>query len=135
VTYERIPNIIATYLINITTNKYLFLFIINISFIILGMFINISTITLVFIPIVLPLIESLGIDLVHFGVVIVLNMMIGLSTPPYGGLLFVTSAISGTPIKSIMKEMFPMLLVMYAVLFLITYIPQIVLFIPNLFEF
>jgi TRAP-type C4-dicarboxylate transport system permease large subunit len=62
-------------------------------------------------------------------------MMIGLSTPPYGGLLFVTSAISGTPIKSIMKEMFPMLLVMYAVLFLITYIPQIVLFIPNLFEF
>jgi len=135
VTYERIPNVIATYLINITTNKYLFLFIINISFIILGMFINVSTITLVFIPIVLPLIESLGIDLVHFGVVIVLNMMIGLSTPPYGGLLFVTSSISGTPIKSIMKEMFPMLLVMYAVLFLITYIPHIVLFIPNFFEF
>lgn len=135
VTNERIPNIIAAHLINITTNKYLFLFIINISFIILGMFINVSTITLVFIPIVLPLIESLGIDLVHFGVVIVLNMMIGLSTPPYGGLLFVTSGISGTPIKSIMKEMFPMLLVMYAVLFLITYIPHIVLFIPNFFEF
>lgn len=135
VTNERIPNIIAAHLINITTNKYLFLFIINISFIILGMFINVSTVTLVFIPIVLPLIESLGIDLVHFGVVIVLNMMIGLSTPPYGGLLFVTSSISGTPIKSIMKEMFPMLLVMYAVLFLITYIPHIVLFIPNFFEF
>lgn len=135
VTNERIPNIIAAHLVNITTNKYLFLFIINISFIILGMFINVSTITLVFIPIVLPLIESLGIDLVHFGVVIVLNMMIGLSTPPYGGLLFVTSGISGTPIKSIMKEMFPMLLVMYAVLFLITYIPHIVLFIPNFFEF
>lgn len=135
VTNERIPNVIAEWLINITTNRYIFLFIINIAFIILGMFININTITLVFIPIVLPLIEALGIDLVHFGVVIVLNMMIGLSTPPYGGLLFVTSGISGTPIKSIMKEMFPMLLVMYAVLFLITYVPQIVLFIPNLFQF
>jgi len=135
ITNERIPNIIAEWLINITTNKYIFLFIINIAFIILGMFINVNTITLVFIPIVLPLIETLGIDLVHFGVVIVLNMMIGLSTPPYGGLLFVTSGISGTPIKSIMKEMFPMLLVMYAVLFLITYVPQIVLFIPNLFRF
>jgi len=135
VTNERIPNFIAEWLINITNNKYVFLFIINIAFIILGMFINVNTITLVFIPIVLPLIETLGIDLVHFGVVVVLNMMIGLSTPPYGGLLFVTSSISGTPIKSIMKEMFPMLLVMYAVLFLITYIPQIVLFIPNLFHF
>jgi len=135
VTNERIPNFIAEWLINITNNKYVFLFIINIAFIILGMFINVNTITLVFIPIVLPLIETLGIDLVHFGVVVVLNMMIGLSTPPYGGLLFVTSGISGTPIKSIMKEMFPMLLVMYAVLFLITYIPQIVLFIPNLFHF
>lgn len=135
VSFERIPELIANYLVNITTNKYVFLLIINISFIILGMFVNVNTITLVFIPIVLPLIETLGIDLVHFGVVVVLNMMIGLSTPPYGGLLFVTSGISGTPIKSIMKEMFPMLLVMYAVLFLITYIPQIVLFIPNLFEF
>jgi len=135
ITNERIPNFIAEWLINITNNKYVFLFIINIAFIILGMFINVNTITLVFIPIVLPLIETLGIDLVHFGVVVVLNMMIGLSTPPYGGLLFVTSGISGTPIKSIMKEMFPMLLVMYAVLFLITYIPQIVLFIPNLFHF
>jgi len=135
ITNERIPNVIAEWLINITNNKYVFLFIINIAFIILGMFINVNTITLVFIPIVLPLIETLGIDLVHFGVVVVLNMMIGLSTPPYGGLLFVTSGISGTPIKSIMKEMFPMLLVMYTVLFLITYIPQIVLFIPNLFHF
>ncbi len=135
ITNERIPNVIAEWLINITTNRYIFLFIINIAFIILGMFINVNTITLVFIPIVLPLIEALGIDLVHFGVVVVLNMMIGLSTPPYGGLLFVTSGISGTPIKSIMKEMFPMLLVMYAVLFLITYVPQIVLFIPNLFQF
>jgi len=135
ITNERIPNVIAEWLINITNNKYVFLFIINIAFIILGMFINVNTITLVFIPIVLPLIETLGIDLVHFGVVVDLNMMIGLSTPPYGGLLFVTSGISGTPIKSIMKEMFPMLLVMYTVLFLITYIPQIVLFIPNLFHF
>jgi TRAP-type C4-dicarboxylate transport system permease large subunit len=82
---------------------------------------------------VLPLVKSLGIDLVHFGVVIVLNMMIGLSTPPFGMLLFIVSGISGTPLKTIIKEIFPMLLVLIGVLFLITYVPVIVMFIPNTF--
>jgi len=135
VTREGIPEIIANYLITVTTNKYVFLFIINITFIILGMFIDVNTITLVFVPIVLPLIGTLGIDVVHFGVVIVLNMMIGLSTPPYGTLLFVISGISGTPVKPIIKELFPMLLLMYLVLFLITYFPQIVLYIPSFFKY
>jgi TRAP-type C4-dicarboxylate transport system permease large subunit len=80
---------------------------------------------------VLPLVKALGIDLVHFGVVIVLNMMIGLSTPPFGMLLFIVSGISGTPLKAIIKEIFPMLLVLISVLFLITYIPELVMFIPN----
>jgi len=73
----------------------------------------------------------LGIDLVHFGVVIVLNMMIGLSTPPFGMLLFIVSGISGAPLKSIIKEIFPMLLVLIGVLFLITYVPWFVLYLPG----
>jgi len=132
VAYERIPDVVAAALLGITTNKYVFLLLVNIAFLILGMFIDVNTITLIFIPIVLPMVKSLGIDLVHFGVVIVLNMMIGLSTPPYGGLLFVTSGISKTPLGTIIKEILPMVGVLILVLFIITYIPGFVMYIPNL---
>jgi TRAP-type C4-dicarboxylate transport system permease large subunit len=81
---------------------------------------------------VLPLINKLGIDLVHFGVVVVLNMMIGLSTPPMGALLFVVSGVSRTPLHRIIRESLPMTAVLIGVLFLITYVPDLVLFIPNL---
>jgi tripartite ATP-independent transporter DctM subunit len=131
VALEHIPDVFSNLLLSITSNKYVLLLVINILFIILGMFIDTMAITLVFIPMVLPLVKMLGIDLVHFGVVIVLNMMIGLSTPPFGMLLFIVSGISGTPLKSIIKEIFPMLLVLIGVLFLITYIPGIVLFLPG----
>ena len=131
VALEHIPGLFSNLLLSITSNKYVLLLVINILFIILGMFIDTMAITLVFIPMVLPLVKMLGIDLVHFGVVIVLNMMIGLSTPPFGMLLFIVSGISGTPLKSIIKEIFPMLLVLIGVLFLITYIPGIVLFLPG----
>jgi len=133
VAIERIPNVVAEFLLNVTKNKYLLLLLINITFIILGMFVDTMTIILVFIPIVLPLVQALGIDLVHFGVVITLNMMIGLSTPPFGMLLFVVSGISGTPLKVVIKSIGPMLLVLFGVLFLITYVPPLVTFIPNYF--
>ena len=133
VSYERIPDLVATALLGITSNKYVFLALINLAFLVLGMFIDVNTITLVFIPIVLPMVSALGIDLVHFGVVIVLNMMIGLSTPPYGGLLFVTSGISGTPLGTIIKELLPMLGVLILVLLLTTYIPSLVMFLPQTF--
>lgn len=130
---EHIPDMIANAMLGITTNKYFLLLIINVLFILLGMFIDTSTITLVFIPMVLPLIHELGIDLIHFGVVIVLNMMIGLSTPPMGMLLFIVSGISGTPLKKVIKEALPMILVLLSVLFLITYVPEIVLIVPRTF--
>ena len=131
VAIEHIPSLFSGLLLGITTNKYVLLLVINILFIILGMFIDTMAITLVFIPMVLPLVKMLGIDLVHFGVVIVLNMMIGLSTPPFGMLLFIVSGISGAPLKSVIKEIFPMLLVLIGVLFLITYIPWFVLYLPG----
>ena len=131
VAIEHIPSIFSGFLLGVTSNKYVLLLVINILFIILGMFIDTMAITLVFIPMVLPLVKLLGIDLVHFGVVIVLNMMIGLSTPPFGMLLFIVSGISGTPLKSVIKEIFPMLLVLIGVLFLITYVPWFVLYLPG----
>jgi len=128
---EHIPDVIASIFFGFTNNKYLMLFIINIVFLILGMFVDTSCIHVVFVPMVLPLVKAMGIDLVHFGVVIVLNMMIGLSTPPFGMLLFIVSGISGTPLKTVIKEIFPMLLVLIIVLLMVTYIPDIVLFIPR----
>ena len=128
---EHIPDILYESLTSITQNKYLMLFIINIVFIILGMIVDTSCISVIFVPMVLPLVNALGIDLVHFGVVIVLNMMIGLSTPPYGMLLFIVSGISGTPLKAIIKEIFPMFMLLIGVLFLITFVPEIVMFLPN----
>ena len=129
---ENIPGSIAEVMLGVTQNKYVMFLVVNVVFLILGMLIDTSTITVVFIPMVLPLINQMGIDLVHFGVVVVLNMMIGLSTPPMGMLLFIVSGISGAPLGRIIREAMPMVVVMIAVLLLITYVPQVVLFMPRL---
>ena len=120
VAIEHIPGLVAGWLLTITSNKYVLLLLINVVFLILGMFIDTMCITLVFIPIVLPLVNNLGIDLVHFGVMITLNMMIGLSTPPFGMLLFVVSGISDTPLKEVIREILPMLIVLRLVLLAVT---------------
>ncbi len=132
VAIEQIPQMVARMLLAVTTNPYVLLLLINIVFLVLGMFIDTMAITLVFIPIVLPLVQLLGIDLVHFGVMITLNMMIGLSTPPFGMLLFIVSGISGTPLRKVIKEILPMIGVMILVLLAITYVPAIVTFLPRM---
>lgn len=132
VAIEQIPSMVATFLLDVTQNKIVLLLLINVVFILLGMFIDTMAITLVFIPIVLPLVSVLGINLVHFGVLITLNMMIGLSTPPFGMLLFVVSGISGTALRTVIKEVLPMVIVMIGVLLLITFVPQVVTFLPRL---
>ena len=135
VSVEHIPEMFSGFLLGITDNKYILLLIINILFLILGMFIDTMTIILVFIPMVLPLVNALGIDIIHFGIIVVLNMMIGLSTPPFGALLFIVSGVSYTPLSKVIKECLPMTLAMICVLFLITYFPEIVLFLPRLLNF
>ena len=90
-----------------------------------------STIQLVFVPIMIPVATALGIDMVHFGLVVTFNMMVGLSTPPFGMLLFITSGISGTPLKGVMKEILWPLTVMLIVLVIITYFPEVTLFLPK----
>ncbi len=129
---EQITANLGAWMIGISENKYFFLFITNIAILFLGMFIDTSTIQLVFIPILLPVARALGVDLVHFGVVVTFNMMVGLSTPPFGMLLFITSGISGTPLKGIIREIMPQICVMLLVLFTITYFPETVLYIPRM---
>ncbi|HCO48863.1 MAG TPA: hypothetical protein DIT55_05365 [Spirochaetaceae bacterium] len=117
----------------VSSNKYFFLFLVNIVILLLGMFMDTSTIQLIFVPLLFPVARALGIDMVHFGLVVTFNMMIGLSTPPFGVLLFITSSISGTPLKDIVKEIFWPLMAMIIVLIVITYIPDTVLFLPRAF--
>lgn len=131
ISVEQIPQALSSLILGITDNKYIFLIIINVLFLLLGMFIDTSVIMLVFIPIILPIVSALGIDLVHFGVMITLNMMIGLSTPPFGMLLFITSGVAKVPLKGVIKEAIPMIWVMLLVLLLVTFIPGIVLWIPS----
>jgi tripartite ATP-independent transporter DctM subunit len=130
---EQIASNLGTWIISISDNKYFFLLLINVVILILGMFIDTSTIQLIFVPILIPVAKALGIDLIHFGVVVTFNMMIGLSTPPFGMLLFITSGISGTPLKGIIKEITWPLIAMLLVLVILTYFPQTVTFLPKLF--
>ena len=129
---EQLAVHIGNWILSITSSKYQFLLLVNIVILFLGMFIDTSTIQLVFVPIMIPVAQALGIDMIHFGLVVTFNMMVGLSTPPFGMLLFITSGISGTPLKGIMKEIVWPLAAMLLVLIIITYLPETVLFLPKL---
>ena len=129
---ENIPAMFSDVIMHITDNPYLLLLFINIMFLILGMFLDTPTLLYVFLPMVLPIVRALNLDLVHFGVVITLNMMIGMCTPPFGFSLFVVSNLTKTSLSAIFKEVLPMAAILIAVLMLITYVPQLVLFIPNM---
>ncbi|MBP3410758.1 MAG: TRAP transporter large permease subunit, partial [Clostridia bacterium] len=130
---EQISTLIATFITNTTSNPYMFLFIVNVAILLLGMFIDTSVIQSVFVPLMIPIATAMGIDLLHFGLVCVLNMMIGLCTPPFGMLLFITSGVSNTPLKGIIKEVILPMIVMLIVLAIVTYIPDVVLFLPRVF--
>ena len=130
---EQVSATIANLITGMTENPYTFLLIVNVAILILGMFIDTSVIQSVFVPLMIPIATALGVDLLHFGLVCIFNMMIGLCTPPFGMLLFITSGISGTPLKDVIRETLPPLAVMLIVLAIITYVPDVVLFLPRAF--
>jgi len=131
---EEIPAMITKGFISLglMNSRWTVLLALNILFLILGCFIDVSAILLIVVPIVLPLVQAAGIDLVHFGVVTVLNLMIALDTPPYGETTFITSAISGTPLPDVIREMIKFIAFELLALFIITYIPDTVLWIPRM---
>ncbi|HHF98715.1 MAG TPA: TRAP transporter large permease [Candidatus Aerophobetes bacterium] len=131
---EEIPALITNAFISLglMSSKWTLLLSLNLLFIVLGCFIDVSAILLIIVPIVLPLVKAAGIDLVHFGVVCVLNLMIALDTPPYGETLFITSAISDTPFPDVVKEMLLFIAFEIGALMICTYIPETVLWLPRL---
>jgi len=129
---EQIPMGLAENLLSITDNKWVLLLLLNILFLVLGCFIDTIVLLLVVVPIVLPVAHHAGIDSVHLGVVLVLNMMIGLATPPFGMLLFIISGITETPLGKIVRESVPFIAILIVVLFLCTYVPGLVLWLPRI---
>jgi tripartite ATP-independent transporter DctM subunit len=129
---ERIPEHVAAWFASLELGPLGFLLAANLVFLVLGCLLDTTTLLLVLVPLLLPAAKAAGIDLVHFGVVVVVNMMIGLLTPPYGVLLFVLSGLSGAPVKEIVRELLPFILALIAVLLLITLVPPLVLALPRL---
>ncbi|MDO8877367.1 MAG: TRAP transporter large permease [Pseudolabrys sp.] len=132
VTIEQIPLTVKALLAGYDLSPYMFLFLVNVILLVLGCLLEGSTIILVVLPIFIPTAQALGIDLVHFGVVTVFNIMIGLITPPYGLLLFISAAISGAPLRLIIRDTIPFVIAMIFALAIITFIPEIVLWLPRL---
>jgi len=118
------------------SSKILFLLGVNALYFLLGMFIDVSVIQLVVIPMLLPMIKAVGIDLVHFGIITTVNLMMALDTPPYGQTGYITSALSGTPLKDVFKEMLKYWIPIEVVaLMIITYWPDFVLLLPKIFGY
>ena len=132
---ENIPNMIAGHLVNLDVSPLFFLIGVNLLILVLGCLLDATTLILVIIPLFLPSCRELGIDFVHFGVVTVVNCMIGLITPPYGVLLFVINAVSKIPLGEIIREVIPFLLVLIAALFIMVIFPELVLWLPRRFGY
>ena len=130
-TAEGVPQAMAAWVEGMRLSQTGFLLLVNLMFLVLGCFLDVSVLLLVFVPMLLPAARLLGVDLVHFGVLVVLNMMIGLIHPPFGMLLFVTKALTGIPISEMMKEGWPFLVMLLLLLFAMTLFPQIVLWLPQ----
>lgn len=131
-TAEGVPQAMAQWVDALGLGRIGFLLMVNVLFLVLGCFLDVSVLLLVFVPMLLPAVKALGIDLVHFGVLTVLNMMIGLITPPFGMLLFVTKALAGIPIGDMVREGRGFLLMLILLLLVITLFPPIVLWLPQM---
>jgi len=132
ITIEGIPRQLVHLITSLTTNKIIILLLINLTVLILGCFIDAAPLIILLVPVLLPLLNSLQIDLIHFGIIISVNSMIGTITPPVGTCLYAVSSVSGLPIMRLAKSVIPFLLMLIIALLLITFIPQISLWFPNL---
>ena len=133
--YENIPQTISATLIGLTESKILIFLIINLILLIVGTFMDMTPAVLIFTPIFLPIAVQLGMDPIHFGIMMVLNLCIGLCTPPVGSVLFVGCSIAQTTITKIIKPLLPLYVAMMVALLLVTYIPELSLFLPRLFGY
>jgi tripartite ATP-independent transporter DctM subunit len=133
--YENIPQNLSDFLLGISDNKIIILLLINLILLFVGIFMDMTPAVLIFTPIFLPVVKSIGIDPVQFGIIMVVNLCIGLCTPPVGSVLFVGVGIAKTSIEKVIKPLLPLFIAMIVALGLITYFPQITLWLPHQFGF
>ncbi len=132
---ENIPGALTTFLQGLDVSTITFLIFINILVLLLGCFLDATTIILVIVPLFIPVCKALGIDLIHFGVLVVVNSMIGLITPPYGILLFVINAVTGISLKEIISEIWMFIFVLIIALLIMIFFPEIILWLPEMFGY
>ncbi len=135
VSLSHAPETLAAYILSLSSNPLVLLFLINLLLFIVGMFLDAGPAIIILGPILAPIFTSLGVDPVHFAIIMSVNLTVGLATPPMGLVLFVASSVSGERVEAIAKAILPFLAVEIAVIFLITYVPAISLFVPGLFGF
>ena len=129
--FERFPQMVANLFLTYVDNKYIALFVINVFLVFVGMFMDSSPSIIILTPVFLPVVTAFGVDPVHFGIIMILNLMIGLLTPPVGMVLYVLSKVSSVPFERICKATVPYIIMFYIILQFITYIPQICLALPT----
>lgn len=133
ITTAHIPELLSTAITSLTDNKFVILFLINILLLLVGCVMDMGPSILILTPILLPLVESYGLSPIWFGVIMTVNLCIGLATPPVGNVLYAGCGLSKIEMADLSKAIMPFVLVMVIVLFIITYIPSLVMIIPNMF--
>lgn len=133
--YENIPQFVTAGLLTLSDNPFLILIIINMILLAVGVFMDMTPAVLIFTPIFLPVAMELGMDPVHFGIMMILNLSVGLCTPPVGTVLFVGCSVAGLSITQLVRPLIPFFLAMVVALALVTYFEQLSLFLPRLFGF
>ena len=133
--YENIPQNITDILLSVSDSKVVILLIINLILLFVGIFMDMTPAVLIFTPIFLPVVTKLGMDPTHFGIIMVLNLCIGLCTPPVGSVLFIGVGVAGTTIEKVVRPLLPLFIAMVVALILVTYIPELSLWLPGAFGF
>jgi len=130
--WERIPHQLTSSILAISSEPWVILVMINILLLVLGMFLEGGALLIIVAPLLVPLMKTLNVDLIHFGLILIVNIMIGGITPPFGSMMFTTCAITGSTVGEFVKEIVPFIVALLIVLVIVTYMPSLVMFLPNL---
>jgi tripartite ATP-independent transporter DctM subunit len=130
--WERIPHQLTKSILAISDSVWVILIVINVLLLVLGMFLEGGALLIIVAPLLVPLIKTMNVDLIHFGLIMIVNIMIGGITPPFGSMMFTTCAITGVTVGQFVREIWPFILALLVVLVVVTYVPAVVMFLPNL---
>ena len=131
-TWESLPQRVTALIIDVCHNQWQFLLLVNVLLLVIGCFFDAGAAMILCAPLLVPAAQSFGLNLIHFGIVMCVNLQFGGFTPPFGAMMFITTSVTDTPVQDYIKESWPFLLASVACLMLFTYVPDIVMFLPNI---